>query len=98
MKLSLVRDPLFRVNLVFSNSSAVLPDEILNITHSKEYIKNSDHYRQLQMGQWPRKSQSFWNEIEEYEIDRIRGYGGKDIFYQQLKNIFTKFINENENS
>ena len=32
---------------------------------TKEYIKNSDHYRQLQMGQWPRKSQSFWNEIEE---------------------------------
>jgi len=39
-----------------------------------------------------------WNEIEEYEIDRIRGYRGKDIFYQQLKKIFVKFVNENENS
>jgi len=39
-----------------------------------------------------------WNEKEEYEIDRIRGYIGKDSFYKQLKNIFTKFINENETS
>ena len=39
-----------------------------------------------------------WNEIEEYEINRIRGYPGKDNFYQQLKNIFVKFVNENEDS
>jgi len=39
-----------------------------------------------------------WNEIEEYEINRIRGYRSKDNFYQQLKNIFVKFVNENENS
>ena len=39
-----------------------------------------------------------WNEIEKYEINRIRGYGGKDIFYKQLKNIFVNFIKMNEKS
>ena len=39
-----------------------------------------------------------WNEIENYEIDRIIGYLGKDNFYNQLKKIFITFIIENENT
>ena len=39
-----------------------------------------------------------WNEVEKYEIDRIVGYLGKDRFYYDLKEIFIRFVNENENS
>ena len=39
-----------------------------------------------------------WEETEKYEIDRIIGYLGKDRFYNQLKEIFIAFINENENT
>ena len=28
-----------------------------------------------------------WDEFEKYEVDRIVGYGGKDWFYYQLKEI-----------
>ena len=28
-----------------------------------------------------------WNEFEKYEVDRIVGYGGKDWFYYQLKEM-----------
>ena len=28
-----------------------------------------------------------WNEFEKYEVDRIVGYGGKDWFYNKLKEI-----------
>ena len=28
-----------------------------------------------------------WNEFEKYEVDRIVGYGGKDWFYNKLKQI-----------
>jgi len=28
-----------------------------------------------------------WDEFEKYELDRIVGYGGKDWFYYQLKEI-----------
>ena len=33
---------------------------------SKEDLKKSEHYRQLQMGQWPRKTEVFWDELETY--------------------------------
>ena len=39
-----------------------------------------------------------WEENENYEIDRIIGYSGKDRFYNQLREIFIAFINENENT
>ena len=39
-----------------------------------------------------------WEENENYEIDRIIGYPGKDRFYNQLREIFITFINENENT
>ena len=39
-----------------------------------------------------------WNTNENYEIDRIIGYSGKDRFYKQLKEKFIAFINENENT
>ena len=39
-----------------------------------------------------------WNTTENYEIDRIIGYRGKDRFYKQLKEMFIAFINENENT
>ena len=39
-----------------------------------------------------------WNSIQDYEIDRIIGYSGKERFYNQLREIFSTFINENENT
>ena len=39
-----------------------------------------------------------WNEIEKYEIDRILGYSGKDLFYKKLEEIFVRFVNENDTS
>ena len=39
-----------------------------------------------------------WNSIQDYEIDRIIGYSGKERFYNQLREIFIAFINENENT
>ncbi len=31
-----------------------------------------------------------WDELEKIEVDRILGYGGKDWFYYQLKEILKK--------
>lgn len=39
-----------------------------------------------------------WNSTEDYEIDRIIGYSDKDRFYNQLREIFITFIDENENT
>ena len=37
-----------------------------------------------------------WNEFEKYEVDRIIGYGDKDRFYNQLNEIFVKFLNQSD--
>jgi len=37
-----------------------------------------------------------WNDVQKYEIDRIVGYMGKERFYNSLRDILEKFINEKE--
>ena len=49
---------------------------------TKEYIENSDHYRQLKMGQWPRKNENnFWDDVEEI-LSRVKYFeftGGEPL-------------------
>ena len=74
-----------------------LPLKIINENDKPKWFSNA--YKQKKIKPY-RGTPTFiiWDEIGEYEINRIRGYGGKDIFYKHLKNIFVNFIKMNEKS
>ena len=61
---------------------------------TKEYIKNSEHYRQLQMGQWPRKTKTFWGEIGDIlsGVKYFEFTGGEPFMIQEHFDVLRKSV------
>jgi MoaA/NifB/PqqE/SkfB family radical SAM enzyme len=61
---------------------------------SKEDQRNSIHYRHLQMGQWPRKTEVFWNEIESYlpGVKYFEFTGGEPMMIQEHFDVLRKSV------
>jgi len=74
-----------------------LPLVIIDNYNPPKWFKNA--YKQKKIKPY-RGTPTFiiWNSIQDYEIDRIIGYSGKERFYNQLREILITFINENENT
>ena len=61
---------------------------------SKEDQKKSEHYRQLQMGQWPRKTEIFWDELENYlpGVKYFEFTGGEPMMIQEHFDVLRKSV------
>jgi MoaA/NifB/PqqE/SkfB family radical SAM enzyme len=61
---------------------------------SKEDQKKSEHYRQLQMGQWPRKTQTFWDEIGGLlkGVKYFEFTGGEPMMIQEHFDVLRKSV------
>lgn len=61
---------------------------------SKEDLKKSEHYRQLQMGQWPRKTKVFWDELEDYlpGVKYFEFTGGEPMMIKEHFEVLRKSV------
>ena len=62
---------------------------------TKEYIENSDHYRQLKMGQWPRKNDNnFWEDVEDLlsGVKYFEFTGGEPMMIKEHFDLLRKSV------